>query len=177
MGQIILVSGGSRSGKSDFALEKAESLSDKRLFLATCPVVDEELTDRVQRHKNERIGRGWVTVEEELDIAGVLRDAQHVDVILVDCLTLWINNLIFSQPDDFSFTKEWLDGEITKWYREALAFPGTLVLVTGEVGLGIVPENSLSRLYRDLVGWCNQLVAKRAQEVYLISCGLPLQLK
>lgn len=177
MGQIILVTGGSRSGKSHFALEKAESTSEKRLFLATCPVVDKELTDRVQRHKNERIGRGWTTVEEELDIASILRNIDEAEVVLIDCLTLWINNLIFSQPDNFSFTKEWLDEKITEWYTEARSFSGTLILVSGEVGLGIVPENQLSRLYRDLVGWCNQLVAQKAQEVYFISCGLPLQLK
>lgn len=175
MAQIILITGGSRSGKSQYALEKAESLTKKRLFLATCPTVDDELNDRVQLHKNERKGRGWVSVEEQLDIAGVLKGAHHYETVLVDCLTLWINNLIFSS--NHSLTKEWLEEKIKEWHSEALLYPGTLILVTGEVGLGIVPENALSRLYRDLVGWCNQLVAQRADEVYLVSCGLPLKLK
>lgn len=177
MARIILVSGGSRSGKSNYALEKAESFSKERLFIATCPVVDDELSERVQAHREERIGRGWLTVEEELDLAKVLQDAPQSGVVLIDCLTLWINNLIFSQPNDFSFNKVWLEQQIETWYRQSCNLNGNLILVTGEVGLGIVPENSLSRLYRDLVGWCNQLVAARADEVYLVSCGLPLQLK
>lgn len=177
MGHVILITGGSRSGKSQYALEKAESLSDKRLFLATCPVVDGELSQRVQLHQDERKGRNWTTVEEEVDIARVIKNATNTDVLLVDCLTLWINNLIFSQPENFSFTKEWLEQKIAEWHQETLSFSGTIILVTGEVGLGIVPENSLSRLYRDLVGWCNQIVAGTANEVFFISCGLPLQLK
>lgn len=180
MGTIILVTGGCRSGKSNFALEYAEKISPHRLFIATCPVIDVEMTDRVDAHKKERNGRGWNTVEEEGDLAFILdREKNKYDVILIDCITLWVNNVLFKQGVEY-LPRE-VSAEISalcqKWLDVAEQIGATLVCVTNEVGLGIVPENKLARLYRDVVGSCNQLIAARASEVYLVSCGISLRLK
>ena len=180
MAEIVLVTGGCRSGKSSIALKMAEEKSSNRLFVATCPVIDTEMTDRVDLHKAERLGRGWVTVEEETDIAVVLENSKDIyDVILVDCITLWVNNIMFTR------SSENMDCGVTDdvialcedWLYRAKNIDATLYIVTNELGLGIVPENKLARIYRDIVGSCNQMIAAAASEVYLVSCGIPLQLK
>lgn len=178
--KLILVTGGARSGKSSYALERAESLSTKRLFVATSPQVDAEMTERVKRHKEERRGRGWTTVEREKDLVSVFKsEALHFDVVLIDCVTLWVNNILF---DHFENKQEPLDDRVLgqlceKLLAAASLFDGTVIFVTNEVGLGIVPENALARKYRDLVGTCNQLLGKAAHEVVFVSCGIPLSLK
>lgn len=183
MGKIILVTGGARSGKSSYALERAETLSFKRLFLATCPNIDagedSEMTERVRRHQEERQGRGWVTIESETELAGVFSDqGSGFDVVLLDCITLWVNNVLFSQENQGSEVTDQTIGALCKqWLGAAEKFPGTVIIVTNEVGLGIVPDNALARKYRDLVGTCNQLIGKIADEVVLVSCGIPLTIK
>jgi len=180
MAKIILVTGGCRSGKSDIALEMAEKLSSSRLFVATCPVIDNEMTERIARHTAERQGRGWVTIEEETNIAAVLESSRNkYDVILIDCITLWVNNIMFNRSaesmdcgladDVVALCQDWLD--------RAKEIDATLFCVTNELGLGIVPENKLARIYRDIVGSCNQMIAAAASDVHLVSCGIPLQLK
>lgn len=180
MAEIILVTGGCRSGKSNFALDLAEKKSPHRLFVATCPVIDHEMTDRVDKHKAERCGRGWVTVEEETNIAAVLDSSKNIyDVILVDCITLWVNNILFNSPAE-KMDKAYTDNVVSlcrEWLGRAKDIDVTLVCVTNELGLGIVPENKLARIYRDIVGSCNQMIAAAASEVYLVSCGIPLKLK
>lgn len=177
MAEIIFVTGGSRSGKSRFALEFSENKTSSRLFLATCPTVDEELSDRVNLHKEERKGRGWETVEEEVDIHKIIEENNNYDLILIDCLTLWVNNLLFKNESNDSFSVEDLLDRCEQLFKVAERYSGTLVFVTNEVGLGIVPESKLVRLYRDLVGSCNQAVAAKADSAYLVSCGIPLKLK
>jgi len=174
-----LITGGARSGKSSYALELAESLGDRRLFVATCPAIDPEMADRVQRHKDERIGRGWNTCECEIDLPGMF-DTYHsqFDVILIDCLTLWINNIIYHNDK----THETIDDQLIRnrcisWLESAGKFAGTVICVSNEVGMGIVPENELARKYRDLVGTCNQILGKSADQVVLVSCGIPLFIK
>ncbi len=178
MGDFILVTGGARSGKSSYALERSEKISDMRCFVATCPVIDSEMDDRILNHKKEREGRGWSSIEEGTDVAHVLKTVDGNNVVLIDCLTLWVNNLMYRAENDGEPF-----GEVEmKYAAEELAmaieaFPGSVCCVTNEVGLGIVPDNPLARKYRDLVGSCNRYLAGKADEVILVSCGIPLSLK
>lgn len=179
MKKLILVTGGARSGKSSFALEIAESLGKCRLFVATCPRVDPEMSDRVQRHKDERAGRDWNTYECEIELADVFKNENsNYDVILIDCLTLWINNILYASEKKQQTVDDYLIKILChKWLESASKFDGNIICVTNEVGLGIVPDNTLARKYRDLVGTCNQYIGKRAEQVVLVSCGVPLYIK
>ncbi len=179
MARIILITGGARSGKSSYALQRAELLAKKRLFVATCPKVDAEMTERIRRHQQERAGRGWVTVETETDLSAVFTGQNMVfDVVLIDCMTLWVNNVLFTEESCGTAVD---DSRISvlcdKWLEATRHFAGTVICVTNEVGLGIVPDNVQARNYRDLVGTCNQLIGREADEVVLVSCGIPLVLK
>ncbi|MDO8948173.1 MAG: bifunctional adenosylcobinamide kinase/adenosylcobinamide-phosphate guanylyltransferase [Desulfocapsaceae bacterium] len=178
MGRLILVTGGARSGKSDYALQLAQSLPSPRCFIATCPVVDSEMDERITRHREEREGAEWQTVEEQTDIAAILRSHQDSPVCLIDCLTLWVNNLLYNA--DMS-EKLFGDAEVRRQCdlltEAASIHQGTVICVTNEVGMGIVPDNAAARVYRDLVGRCNRMIAAAASEVYLVSCGIPLRLK
>ena len=179
MARVILYTGGARSGKSGLALARAETIGVRKLFVATCPVIDGEMNQRIDRHRQERQGRGWQTIECPVEIARVFPEpAKDFEVVVIDCLTLWVNNILYAGEntnkiiDDASIaaaTRQWLDA--------SQRYDGTLICVTNEIGLGIVPDNPLARRYRDLVGTCNQVVAGIAQEVILVSCGLPLHLK
>jgi len=178
MAKIILITGGSRSGKSAYAQKEAELLGQSNLFIATCPNIDPEMDERINRHRQEREGKGWQTLEEERDIAAAIRLHHHHSVILIDCLTLWINNLLFaSEKNSTSLKEDDVSSLLDNVIKEAKNHPGTLIFVTNEVGSGIVPENTLSRKYRDLVGRCNQHIAAAADRVVLVCCSLPLQLK
>lgn len=175
--KIILVTGGARSGKSSFALELAESISPNKLFIATCPAIDPEMGNRIVRHKEERKNRGWDDLECELDLQIALQEyGKKYDVILLDCITLWVNNILFqNEPEkiDDSTIKQLC----LSWLQVAGKNSSTLIVVTNEVGLGIVPDNPLARRYRDLVGTVNQTIGKLASDVVLVSCGVPLYLK
>lgn len=179
MVKFILVTGGARSGKSSYALERAESISENRCFVATCPVIDPEMDSRIQAHKNERVGRGWVSIEEETAIDTLLANSQgKYDVVLIDCLTLWVNNLMYeAEKRGNSFGEVEIRQQAASLIESIDTFSGTVVCVTNEVGMGIVPDNALARKYRDLVGSCNRYLAKKADEVILVSCGIPLSLK
>jgi adenosylcobinamide kinase/adenosylcobinamide-phosphate guanylyltransferase len=178
MGRLILVTGGARSGKSTYALERAEEISQDRSFLATCPVLDGEMRQRIEKHRREREGRGWRCCEEEISIAARIAEIATVGVVLVDCLTLWINNLLFAAEEAGEvFAEAEIRSNVDSLLAAIGAYPGTVILVTNEVGMGIVPDNALARHYRDLVGTCNRLIAAAADEVVLVSCGLSLFLK
>jgi adenosylcobinamide kinase/adenosylcobinamide-phosphate guanylyltransferase len=178
MGTFIFVTGGARSGKSSYALERMETVSSERCFVATCPVIDPEMDERILAHKREREGRGWNSIEEETGLAQVLESIHGDNAVLIDCLTLWVNNLMY-RADNAGET--FGESEIKCAVQELAAaidvFPGTVCCVTNEVGLGIVPDNPLARKYRDLVGSCNRYLAAKADEVILVSCGIPLPLK
>jgi len=177
MGRIILITGGARSGKSDFALQSGEKLLGSHCFIATCPAVDEEMAARIEKHRQGRSAEVWETVEEPLDIDRVLVENCH-DVYLVDCLTLWINNHLEQCRVNNIDCSEFYIGEATeRLLRAAGRTDAAVIFVTNEVGMGIVPGNALARRYRDLVGLCNRLVALAAAEVILVSCGLPIYLK
>ena len=173
MKDITLVIGGCRSGKSDHALALAEEISpDGRVFVATCVPHDDEMKDRVARHRRER-SPTWATVEVPVDLAATVAEQSRTGrVLLVDCLTLWVSNLMgLSEDPDI------LRGYAADLVR-ALGQSGCpVVVVTNEVGCGIVPENRLARLFRDVVGWANQAVAASADRVVWTVAGIPVTVK
>ena len=178
MAEIILITGGSRSGKSALAQRRAEALAGPRLYLATCPVIDAETAERVQRHREARSAACWETLEEPVDLAGAVSRAAGYRVLLVDCLTLWINNLLYeAERRGGRFTEEQAALCCRELIATCAAFPGTIVFVTNEVGMGIVPEHEAVRRFRDCAGRCNQLLAAAAAEVILVCAGIPLCLK
>lgn len=177
MAQIILVIGGARSGKSDFALQRAEQIDGRKCFVATCEIRDQEMADRVRKHRAERDAHLWSTIEEPLDVVSVIGSNSH-DVYLVDCLTLWVSNVMAAYEQRGELCDETaIAREIKSILDRSLNMKGTVVIVSNEVGMGIVPDNALARRYRDLVGLCNKLVAAAAGEVVLVSCGLPIHIK
>jgi adenosylcobinamide kinase/adenosylcobinamide-phosphate guanylyltransferase len=178
MGRIILITGGSRSGKSEYARTLAESLPGRRAFIATCPPVDEETRERIRKHREARSKSQWDTVEEPIDLSGAIRDAADYDILLVDCLTLWVSNLMYAaERQGEEITEETIARRCDDLTAACDDHSGSVILVTNEVGMGIVPENAVARRFRDLAGRCNQLVAAKAGEVTLLACGLPLNLK
>lgn len=179
MSKLILITGGARSGKSSYALDVCENISENRLFIATCPTIDSEMTDRVIRHQDERKGRGWETFECPVDLVDAFNTkANSFNVVLLDCVTLWVNNILFSYEQDNKVLTDFIiKDKAQAWLTAANTIDATVVCVTNEVGLGIVPENALARKYRDLVGTVNQTIGKMADEVALVSCGVPLYLK
>ncbi len=177
MAELFLVTGGSRSGKSSFALQTATSYQDPRTFIATCPVLDEEMAQRVERHQCERQGKGWHTIEETINLAQTV-DTVGRGTILIDCLTLWMNNLMYdAEQQDTTFNEE--DAETaSRQLVEALErFQGRAVVVTTEVGFGITPEHELARRFRDNAGRCNQVLAAAASHAVCMVSGLPMVLK
>lgn len=178
MAYIILVTGGSRSGKSQYASQLAESLSGSRAFVATCPVIDQEMRARVDRHIQERAQANWYTIEELTELTEALRRAQAFSIVVLDCLTLWVNNLMYySEKSASQISEEDITRKCLELLKVSNEHKGTIIFVTNEVGMGIVPENPAARLFRDLVGRCNQTMAEGANEVTLLACGLPIQLK
>ncbi len=173
MNELIFVIGGCRSGKSTYALHTAEKISaEKRIFIATCVPQDDEMKQRITRHKKVR-SRSWTTVEEPLKLPeAILQNSQRADVILIDCLTLWVSNLLM-QTDDVQKLEEAIS-HLTDALEKAAC---TIVLVSNEVGTGIVPENRLARQFRDIAGWMNQAVAKCANKVVWMVAGIPVTIK
>jgi adenosylcobinamide kinase/adenosylcobinamide-phosphate guanylyltransferase len=170
-GKIIFVGGGTRSGKSDFALAVARRLGKRRLFLATAQAGDEEMQRRIRRHQESR-GADFQTVEEPLGVAEILRSLSEHEVIVLDCLTLWLANLLLQGTE----------AEAVLQQVEELADVLVLrrvhtVVVTSEVGLGLVPETPLGRTFRDITGLAHQRLAALADEVYFGVLGVMLRLK
>ena len=174
--RCILILGGARSGKSRFAQELAAKLGDMVLFVATGEPLDEEMHLRIERHKENR-PKSWQTVESPTNIGQVIQEQiGDARVVVIDCLTLLISNLL-TMEDDLSDAEERVDAEISGLTRCMDKSNATFIIVSNEVGMGLVPDNRLGRTYRDLLGRANQLVAQRADEVYLMLAGIPLELK
>ncbi|MBW2029173.1 MAG: bifunctional adenosylcobinamide kinase/adenosylcobinamide-phosphate guanylyltransferase [Deltaproteobacteria bacterium] len=169
--ELILVLGGARSGKSSWALKYVEEIYQSYVFLATARVRDEEMAERVKLHKNSR-GPKWNLLEEPLEVPGTIRaKCGSYDCVLVDCLTIWLSNVMLEKGDEKVMT-------YGKALLEALASrPQAIILVSNEVGMGIVPEHALGRRFRDYAGFMNQEVAKLADKVVFMVAGLPMFLK
>jgi adenosylcobinamide kinase / adenosylcobinamide-phosphate guanylyltransferase len=165
----MLVLGGARSGKSAYAERTVLAAAPHALYLATASAGDAEMSERIRQHRDRR-GDAWTTVEEPLDLCGVLRrEARPERPILVDCLTLWLSNLMHNGADIATET-----ARLTALLPD---LAGPVVFVSNEVGLGIVPDNALARAFRDHAGRLNQAVAAAVDAVIFLAAGLPLQLK
>jgi adenosylcobinamide kinase/adenosylcobinamide-phosphate guanylyltransferase len=164
-----LVLGGARSGKSSFAEQLAESIGLTKIYLATATAGDDELHARIAQHRKQR-GAGWTTVEEPLALVDVLtREATVGRVVLVDCLTLWLSNLMFAERDPEIEAKRLVR------FLDVSRYP--IMFVSNEVGLGLVPETPLGRAFRDAQGRLNQIIAAAVPNVAFVAAGLPLWLK
>lgn len=170
-GQLILVGGGTRSGKSRYALSLAARLGAQRLFVATGQAKDAEMADRIRKHQLSR-GPGFRTLEEPLELAEALTRIADVDVVVIDCLTLWLANLLLEgrTPEAIDDCVRTLSAVLARRQFHA-------VVVTNEVGLGIVPESSLGRTFRDVAGLAHQQLSQLADEVYFAVLGTMLRLK
>ena len=168
MSNSTFIIGGARSGKSRFALSRAEQLSTSPVFIATAEALDDEMRKRIARHQSER-GQQWSTLECPVDLCGVLATLGPHETILIDCLTLWLSNLMHRGCG--------IESEVDRLCECISSAPQNLVCVANEVGLGLVPETQLGREFRDAQGLLNQAVAQVADEVYFVAAGLPLQLK
>lgn len=178
MARIILITGGSRSGKSAHAQNIAESISGTRTYIATCPYLDEEMTERIRKHREARASSRWQTIEETIDLTDALGKSKQSKVILVDCLTLWINNILYeAYQRGESLGEEAIGARCREVLEMCDSLSGTVIFVTNEVGMGIVPESPASRVYRDIAGRCNQIIAARADIVIFMISGLPLKIK
>ena len=169
--QIVFITGGARSGKSSFALKEASKIRGRKALIATAEPLDEEMKERIERHKKER-GRDWDTFEEPLRIADAIRETtSNYKVTVIDCLTLWLSNIMHTDLD--------VNDEIDRLIE---SFRPTnndsqVYIVSNEVGMGIVPDNELARKFRDFAGILNREVAELADAVYLIAAGIPLKIK
>jgi len=173
MSKVILVTGGARSGKSRFAERLAEGFPPLRGYLATGQPGDAEMAERIARHRGRR-GRQWQTVEEPLEVTdAVTRNDGRFTVLLLDCVTLWLSNLLFGCEGGAAEALSRVAGFAASF--PALRTP--LIIVSNEVGMGIVPEHPLARSFRDLAGEANEMIAAGADEVYVTISGLPLKLK
>ncbi len=164
-----LVLGGTRSGKSRFAEGLAARSGLQKIYVATGAAFDAEMADRIAAHQRQR-GDGWQTIEEQFDLPGVLsRECRAGRVVLVDCLTLWLSNLTFAEKD--------VAAETAKLCEAVRALSSACILVSNEVGMGIVPDNRLSRSFRDAQGRLNQDIAEACGQVIFVAAGLPLLIK
>lgn len=177
--RLVLVLGGARSGKSRVAETLAGKLGPRVVYLATAEVRDPEMAARIAHHR-ERRPASWRTVEAPTQVGQVLaREGKEVDVVLLDCLTLLANNLLLPLGDDPNpeEAEARLEGEIDSLLAAYEAGPASLVVVSNEVGWGLVPPYPLGRVYRDVLGRAHQRLAARADRVFLVVAGIPLDLK
>ncbi len=172
----IFILGGARSGKSHFAQELAGKLGDKVIFIATGEPLDEEMQARIEEHKKAR-PRSWRTLEVPTDIGKwIEKQIGDAEVVIIDCLTLLISNLL-SDELDYPEAERRVIGEIDQLIACIDKLNATFIIVSNEVGMGLVPETKLGRIYRDLLGKANQLIAHQANDIYLMVAGIPTKVK
>jgi adenosylcobinamide kinase/adenosylcobinamide-phosphate guanylyltransferase len=177
MAHTIIITGGARSGKSVCAENRAREFGGALCYLATAQTRDDEMDERVRRHR-ERRGAEWTTVEEPIHLSQALaRSDGQFQVILVDCLTLWISNLLFTYEESGEDVEECINQDLHRLRSTLRTMTTPVILVTNEVGMGIVPDNRLARLFRDLAGTVNRNLAEGADEVHMVISGIPLKLK
>ncbi len=173
MREIIFILGGCRSGKSRHALKLAEDIPcRKKVFIATCLPFDEEMKKRIERHQRER-KRTWTTIEVPVLLPEAIdKNSQKSDVILIDCLTLWISNLLLENDNE-----EKLAGHVDRLIKSLENALCPIIMVSNEVGAGIVPDNALARRFRDLAGHANQKIAACSNAVIWMVAGIPVKIK
>ncbi len=181
----IFITGGARSGKSVFALACAQKLSGKKAFVATAQALDPEMQQRIEIHKRQR-DSAWDTYEEPLNVRALVEDLKHrYDVVVIDCLTLWLSNVMHADLDVIQEIDRFAGGINENQGAGPSPAPtaagtspaSTVFMISNEVGMGIVPENELARRFRDYQGMLNQHVAASADEIYLMVSGIPLKVK
>lgn len=171
MKKIIFITGGARSGKSDFALKEASGISGKKAYIATAEALDEEMRKRIEEHKKKR-GEGWDTYEEPLRIDYVIKETEsEYSAIVIDCMTIWLSNLLHGNYNVMN------EIEIITDTLRITDNVSRIYIISNEVGMGIVPDNEMARRFRDMAGILNQKVAKIADEVYLVTAGIPVKIK
>jgi len=172
VGHLLLVTGGTRSGKSRYAVERASMWGPRILYVATCQPADEEMWERVRQHQAER-PTSWETVEPGAHVLQAIQEqGSQVDGILLDCLTLYVSSLLMSGSGEFEVMQQ-VDALCLALHKVGRP----TAVVTNEVGWGVVPETSLGRLFRDVAGRANQVAARHAEEVVMLVCGLPVVIK
>lgn len=180
-GRIIVVTGGSRSGKSEFAEQLVLSISERCAYIATAEVLDEEMHLRVEQHKSRRDSKRWLNYEAPFDADKILAQiTDEAGSVLFDCITMYLTNLLYgmnAQTFNEQEKKQMMGDAIEKLLDAAKASGKNVVFVTNELGSGIVPFTEMSREFRDLAGQANQMLAKQADEAYLVVSGIPLDLK
>ncbi len=169
MATINFITGGARSGKSSYAQQLAEQCSTAPIYLATARVWDDDFAARIKRHQNDR-GEMWTTIEEEKQLSKLNLQGKTV---LLDCITLWLNNLFFDNKNNLDQTLTEAKHEWNKFIQQDM----TLIVVSNEIGMGIHPENELARKFADLQGWMNQHIAASANDVFLTVSGIPVKIK
>lgn len=176
--KLVLVTGGFHSGKSGFALKYAEGRGDAGLYVATSPLSDSDTLNRVAAQREERMKKGWSTLEVETDLMGALAKASPEQTVMVDCLTYWINRILIEAVKEEVLPDEDGMARLAERFADAaLARSGLTVAVTNELGLSISPDNDLARRFRVLVGRVNQVVAEKADAVYFVVSGQPMRAK
>lgn len=172
MNRIIFLVGGARSGKSAYALELGSRMQGRKAFIATAEALDEEMRERIALHQETR-PKEWETIEEPVALSEALKRIDGIcDAAIVDCLTLWLSNMIGRGMDGGH-----IKAEIELFTETLKAVSYNAIVVSNEVGQGIVPENKVARVFRDMSGLMNRRVACVAGEVYLVTCGIPLKIK
>lgn len=170
--RIIFVSGGSRSGKSSYAVQTALAINGKTAFIATCQALDKEMNKRIKMHKKERPS-AFKTLEEPLYVSKLLRKVSgQFDILIIDCVTLLVSNFMMN-----GFSENMIYDEFDKIIKTLKKHRGHSIIVSNEVGLGIVPENELARKFRDIAGRVNQKIAKSSDEFYFMFSGIPAKIK
>ena len=176
--KIVFITGGAKSGKSSFALKEASGAAGEKAYIATAEALDEEMRERIQTHKRQR-GKEWDTYEEPIKIGDLMMEiGDKYDVIVLDCLTLWVSNLMgtgLKITDAFNDLRKVLQDIDNAGGRHCLA--PAIYIVSNEVGMGIVPENEMARKFRDMAGVLNQQIAEVAHEVYMVVAGIPIRVK
>lgn len=186
MNKMTLITGGCRSGKSRHALELGQNTADHKMFVATAQALDTEMSERIEKHKKERSGKGWNTFEEPFQPTSVLVELRYQPGVLVlDCLTFWVSNLLLKDysieeiPDEElrDYIYLYILNETNLLMAESRKMNCQLIFVTNEVGSGIVPVNKMAREFRDIMGSVNQIVAEKCDEVIHMVCGIPTTIK
>jgi adenosylcobinamide kinase / adenosylcobinamide-phosphate guanylyltransferase len=170
--QSVLVLGGARSGKSAYALQRAQEWEGRLIYLATAEGKDEEMRKRIARHRARRRSRRWETIEEPLEVVWQLKEMDEaIGAVVLDCVTLWVSNALLNHQ------QEELENQVAELVEEVPLLPFHFLAVSNEVGLGLVPDTPLGREYRDLLGSVNQRLAQVCKEVVFMTAGLPMKLK